>query len=224
MRRLLGSAAAIAATLFAIAWAFFAALEIFHALKFGPLTLNVAIREAPGPRPDTYDQASHLYYLALSLTPAIALGGLAYCTIVGNSFGRRILVYSALLAILLPINLFNYNQGDMVLSIEVQALLNIVTIFLGIVLVATIWSVQTGSLDTSTVKVIAIAIMLGSTVLAPAFFTMIWAMVAVGILDKEDARSVTWQHITGASALVGAGLAVAKFVLDYRKDQAAKKV
>jgi hypothetical protein len=219
MSRGIGVGLAIFTAVLAIWWMTSSASWLYQTLGFSEFNLQIPVSQAEGPRVDSYNRSLFVYYQLLTLAPIVAVGGIAYLLVVEWTFEKRVAVYLAVLAIILPLNLFNYKQGDIVLAANFQAFLNLLTIFLGLVVIAFIWNFPVTAIDAQIARLIVIVILLATTVLVPAFFTALWAMVALGIIGKDAANQVTMQHITAAAGIVSTVTAVLKFVYDIRKDQ-----
>lgn len=213
--RIMGLVAAVVGIAISFWWTLQAA-EFLEGYAFYHLSLGGPLSKALGPRPDAYDSSVHIYYLVLALAPQLAVGFIAYCLLVDYSLNTRLVFYCLLLFLLMPLNLFNYNQGDVVLSRSLQVLLNGVVIFCGLVVIVALWNLRTGSMDAKIAKLLAIALLLFAAVLVPLLFTSIWALVATGVIDNSP--HLTWPQITAFCGLVSTVIAVAKFGFDVRKE------
>ncbi|OCO98980.1 MULTISPECIES: hypothetical protein [unclassified Ensifer] len=221
MRRAVGVCLALATALLAVWWMIEAGTFISRYIAFSHLNQGGPLSQATGPRPDAYDRAAYPFYLVLLLAPIIGAAGFAYCLLFDFALKTRSFVYAVVLAILLPLNLFNYGQGDVVLGAPLQAVVNMATIFCGLVIVAVTWTMDVSAVDARIAKALAIVLILASAVLAPALYTAVWAMYAIGMIDKSAADQVTWQHITAVAGIASSVITILKFLYDVRKDARA---
>jgi MFS family permease len=217
MTKIAGIMFAVVAVVFASIWTYYASGWLLDALSV--FEVGGPISKAGGPRVDSWDQASRRYYILLMLAPILAIGGIAYCLITEPLFARRVLVYVAVLAVLLPLNVFNYAQYDTVLSATLQAFLNLVTIFLGAVITLVLLSARVEDIDARVAKAMATILILSAAVLAPGFFTLLWALEKIGILTLATTRAITWQDITAASGVISTVVTVAKTIYEMRKER-----
>jgi len=127
------------------------------------------------------------------------------------------------MAIVLPASFYNYDQGDNVLPAFAQLTVNLVLIFLAATTALWLSSSRPTAPDSQVLKYLSLALLLLGGVFVPAFFTLIWILWKVGLLTREATTQITFQHITGLSAVVSCVVAWLTYRRELRKAESADR-
>jgi hypothetical protein len=193
----------------------------YFAHRHGLLGLAVGPHADPqaGTGPTSGDMEGAFAFYMILLGALVLAGGCAAALLVLRSltgFRRRIVIYIALLAAILPASLYNYShaEGDVALRAQYQVILNLGMIFLGSTICWAFkdWNVE--ALDARVLKIMLFVLVLFSAVLTPGFLTFMWFLWRFGILSAETGFvPIEWMGTV-------AGLAsVAIAYLQYKQGQ-----
>ncbi len=218
LRRVVATAVAVIAFLAAAIWSYQIAAEVWEYLAYNH-NIGGPLSAAPGPRPLALGYITDRYFFILRVSLAFSVMFIAYFMAIESSrgFNVRLILYGILLLIILPLNVLNYSQGDMVLSANFQSVLNLMVIFLGATVMVWLWSLKVVAPDARVAKVVAIALLLFGAILVPLFFTLLWSLYKIGIMTKAQTETITWEQICATGGVISGLIAVAEFWHDSRK-------
>lgn len=209
VRRMLALVTAIAAMAVAVVVMLFGGIFLYF---FTPGSLRGYRAE---PAPMTYGSNPVVVWLILALV--LATSGTAALMVYERRFRyqTRVYIYIVFLVIILPITLFNYNQGEAALGYWPQAVLDISLLFLGAAVAGWLASVPVSAPDARVLKALTLFFLLGSTVCIPGLFFILWTLNQVQFLTVAQTESIGWQGLTGLGSVISAVFAW----LNYRRGQ-----
>jgi hypothetical protein len=166
-------------------------------------------------------EGATVFYTTL-LGALVLAGGCAAALLIlrtATGFNKRMVIYLALLAAILPASLYNYGhaEGDFALRAKYQVILNLVLMFVGATVCLTFrrWKVEAP--DARVLKVMVFVLVLFSAVLTPGFLTFIWFLWRVNILTFPETRSVSRELIGTVAGVVSVVIAYLQYRLDAGK-------
>ena len=126
------------------------------------------------------------------------------------------------LAVLLPASWYNYGQKDIVLSTQLQVLLNCAVIILSATVSNWLSDAPATAPDIKVLKYFALSLLLLAGVLVPGIFTVVWLFVAGGLLTVEQSQEISFANIAALSSVVSALLSWLVFARDRKKADAVE--
>jgi UDP-N-acetylmuramyl pentapeptide phosphotransferase/UDP-N-acetylglucosamine-1-phosphate transferase len=216
-RRIIAGFVGLLTIVSVMVWTFVVA-EWFSDFAKRYLGREVPISYANAPRPDSYDRSAHMYYFLLVGALIIAVGLLAAILVMEPrpTFRKRAWFYVGFLLIVMPASWYNYNQLDNVLAPTYQVGLNLITIFLTATIAIWLSNAPAASIDVRVVKMMCV-FFLGLAGFVPLFFSLLWLLQKVHLLSLDQAKSITWGHLTGIGAVASAIIAALNYRRELRK-------
>jgi hypothetical protein len=208
----------VVSTILAAFWAFVGSTRI-ASFAIQHLGQNVPITKG-GPRPDSY--ANQIFYVCFMCALLLATGFTAALLVLQSrgGFRTRIIIYFVLLAILLPVSLYNYTQNDIVLKPKIQLGLDLMLIFISATLAMSLSRVAVSADDGRVLKAMTYGLLMFGGVLVPTLFVLIWVLVALNVISRDSSTHITIAELAGLSAVGSVIIAWLK----YRREGAKQAV
>jgi hypothetical protein len=111
------------------------------------------------------------------------------------------------LLILVPVSAVNFHYGDFLMKAWVQAILDLVSVAIGLTAVLLIWDVAVTSVFLRVVKAIVVLLVLLESVVLPGSYAILWLLWWQGVPIK----GATDQLVTGSAAIISAVIAIVNF-------------
>lgn len=223
VRRILAALIGIATVFLATLWTLFGESVLqryvwLHLSVGGPVGSSIPFR------PDALDAKAQPYYLLLvgALLLACGLAAVLLVLVPQRDFRVRASIYLLLLVVILPANLYNYDQRDNVLPALYQAGFNVVTVFLGATIYTVILHMRATAADARILKALAGGATLLAAVVVPGWFTLMWFLWRVNLL--QGVPKFDFAHLTAIGGAVSTIIAVLNYRREARKDRAGQAV
>jgi len=150
-------------------------------------------------------------FFALGLCIAAGLSVTAFLWSPRPGYSVRLAAYVLLLAMLLPISVYNYAHADYLVNRSAQALFNILLVFGGAVVVTELLLVRSSARDLLVLQVLAVFALSLTAVFIPATFSVVWLLNALGIVTATSANSISLPTLSTVSGVLSAAVAYLKF-------------
>ncbi|MBR1167766.1 MULTISPECIES: hypothetical protein [Bradyrhizobium] len=121
---------------------------------------------------------------------------------------RRLVIYSALMGVIGPITFVNYTHADQFVSVWVQMVFNIFTIFVGYTIVLNLRAVTPASYDGLALQSLSILLVTAFAVALPMFYTGVFGLYAFGVIGHQTAQSLGDKTSLAIAGAIGALAAV----------------
>jgi hypothetical protein len=173
-----------------------------------------------GTGPTTGDMVSEVqtYYIVVMLAVWLAFGLATALIVLTNrrDFRIRMIIYTALLAILMPATYYNFGhaQGDFALRAPYQAALNIILIFLGLTICFGIRRWKPDAPDVKVLKTMIFTLLMFAAICIPTLLTLLWTLWRVNILTREAVDTISFPSLTALAGVVSASITVANYFRD----------
>ena len=162
------------------------------------------------------------FYISLIPYGVCAAAGLSFVFILWDRRPgqRRITaIFWIFFALLLPLAMLNYMQGDIFVSRMKQAMVDGIIVFLGIVILSSLVSLKPASTASRVLQVLAMIFVAAQAVFVPAILGTLWLLNWERAISLADSRNFAPGWITAAAGV--ASLAVA--ILQFRRSKPAEE-
>jgi hypothetical protein len=158
------------------------------------------------------------FYSGVSYVGVCIAGGLSFAALTWDGpRGRRgtAVVFWTLLVLVLPLSVANYWSADAYAARSKQALIDVILVFLGVVCGASLASIRTDSRAASTLKAMALFLLVMEAVCVPAVYALLWFLNAQNAVSRGTTEGFNPGWVSAVASLG----ALCVSVLNYRVSQ-----
>ena len=216
-RKILVSVGGFLVVAIAIAWAFYSFNDASRILgqKIGLAS--------------TLDRGDALYkkfgdiYTTLSVFGLAIAAGLAFTLLAWERRPKRWrieLTFWVLLLLALPMSVVNYWSGDVFVSRSQQVFLNLVQVFLVGVCSLQLSKIKAATDTEIVLKAMTTLFLLGCGLFVPLLFTVLWLLVAMGVVTVDGSKEISSGWISAISGILSLGVSIQQYRLAKSKHEA----